>query len=79
LELDPNNKKSLMSLASTFAALERFDDALIGFQRVVDLSPKDANASIAMADIHVTREQYREAAHVLARPPTSWKPPSLPA
>jgi arylsulfatase A-like enzyme/Tfp pilus assembly protein PilF len=65
LELDPNNKKSLMSLASTFAALERFDDALIGFQRVVDLSPKDANASIAMADIHVTREQYREAAHVL--------------
>jgi tetratricopeptide (TPR) repeat protein len=65
LELDPNNKNSLMGLASNFAALKRFDDALIGFQHVINLSGKDTNASVAMADIHVTREHYADAAEVL--------------
>jgi arylsulfatase A-like enzyme/Flp pilus assembly protein TadD len=65
LELDPNNKNSLMGLASTFAALERFDDALIGFQRLIDHFGMDSNATISMADIYVTREQYSEASSVL--------------
>jgi arylsulfatase A-like enzyme/Flp pilus assembly protein TadD len=65
LELDPNNKNSMMGLASTYAALKRFDDALVGYQRVIEVSGQESNASIAMADIHVTREQYPEAAQVL--------------
>lgn len=65
LELDPENKTSLMSLASTYAALKQFDEALVGFRRVLEVAGRDADASISMADIYVTRDQYSEAAAIL--------------
>jgi len=65
IELDQNNKNSLMALASTYAALKQYDDALVGFRRVIDVSGKDADASLSMADIHVLRDEYFEAAVVL--------------
>jgi arylsulfatase A-like enzyme/Flp pilus assembly protein TadD len=65
LELDPENKNSLVGLASTYAALKRFDEALVGYRRLIEISGKDTNASIAMADIYVTREHYAEAAAIL--------------
>jgi len=65
LELDPDNKVSLMSLASTYAALKQFDEALVGFRRVIEVAGRDADASISLADILVTRDQYSEAAAIL--------------
>jgi arylsulfatase A-like enzyme/Flp pilus assembly protein TadD len=65
VELDPNNKNSLMGLASTYAALKRFDDALVGFRRVIEIAGRETDASLSMADIYVTREEYSEAAAIL--------------
>jgi arylsulfatase A-like enzyme/Tfp pilus assembly protein PilF len=67
LELDPDNKNSLLGLASTYAALKRYDDALAGFQRLIDVHGMDSNATISMADIHVTRDEHAMASEVLEK------------
>jgi arylsulfatase A-like enzyme/Flp pilus assembly protein TadD len=65
LELDSNNRSSLIGLASSYEKLERYDDALVGYRRLLDLSDDNINAAIAIADIHVVREQFDDAAQIL--------------
>jgi arylsulfatase A-like enzyme/lipopolysaccharide biosynthesis regulator YciM len=77
LELDPNNRSSLIGLASTYLALERDDDALVGYRRLLALPGESNNAALAIADIHVKRRQLDEAAEVLEQAIASGNPPAI--
>ena len=59
LELNPEHERSLFDLAAAYADLERYDEALVGFRRILELEGSDARASLAIADIYVRLEAVR--------------------
>ncbi len=65
LELDPEHKNSLMGMASSYRALGRKEEALVGYRRVLDVSGPDTRASLAIADIEVNRGNLEIAAKTL--------------
>ena len=65
LVLNPKHERALFGLASVYADLGRFDDALAGFRRLLTLCGPDVRTSLAMADIYVQQKQLDAAAAVL--------------
>ncbi|TNF82720.1 MAG: tetratricopeptide repeat protein [Acidobacteria bacterium] len=65
LELDSDHTTSLFGLAGSYRRLGRLDEALVGFRRLLDLNPGDSKAIVAIAQIHVDRDERREAIALL--------------
>jgi arylsulfatase A-like enzyme/Tfp pilus assembly protein PilF len=65
LELQPDNERCLFGLSAAYADLEQFEEALIGFHRIIEISGSAIRASIAIADIHIGLGDFDQAAAVL--------------
>jgi arylsulfatase A-like enzyme/Tfp pilus assembly protein PilF len=65
LALQGDHAPSIFGLAYAFLKLEREDDALVGFQRVLELSPNDTRAAVALVDILVAKDRVTEAIDIL--------------
>ena len=64
---EPQARASLFGLAAAYAELDRFDDALVGFRRILELKGSDARSSLAIADIYFRLERFDDAAAVLEK------------
>jgi arylsulfatase A-like enzyme/Tfp pilus assembly protein PilF len=65
LALDSDHTTSLFGLAGAYRKLDRLDEALVGFRRLLDLNPDDSKAIVAVAQIHVDRGERSEAISLL--------------
>ena len=77
LELDSAHKNSLMGLASSYRALGRQEEALVGFRRVLEISGPDTKASLAIADIEISLGRFDEAAAALSDAAQTTEVPGL--
>ena len=53
LALDDRNQPSLFGLATAHRLLDRTDDALLGYRRLLEVAGQDSKATLAIADIEV--------------------------
>jgi arylsulfatase A-like enzyme/Tfp pilus assembly protein PilF len=65
LEIDSDHRSSLFGLANAYRRLGRYDDALLGFDRLRVLSPHDSKAVVSMSDIYVEQQRLHEALRVI--------------
>lgn len=65
LALNPEHQASLLGLATSYWRLGRLEEALVGFQRLVELAPYESNAAIAMSDIYAELDRLPEALRVV--------------
>ena len=64
LARNPDHQASLLGLADSYLWLDRPEDALVGFERLLRLAPHDSKAAIASTDILVKLGQPDEALQV---------------
>ncbi len=64
LARNPDHQASLLGLADSYLWLDRPEDALVGFERLLRLAPHDSKAAIASTDILVKLGQPDEALDV---------------
>lgn len=67
LSLDDRHQPSLFGLATVHLRLERTEDALLGYSRLLEIAGQDSKATLAIADIEVERGQLDQARATLAR------------
>jgi arylsulfatase A-like enzyme/Tfp pilus assembly protein PilF len=67
IALSPDHRAALFGLATAYWRQGRLDDALVGFERVVELAGYDSKASLAMARILAGRGERERAVAVLQR------------
>lgn len=77
LELDPEHAASLFGLASAYRKLGRLDEALLGFERLLALSPRDTKAALAASEILVARQELPRALELLDRAAEGREAPAL--
>ncbi len=77
LALDDRHKPSLFGLATSHQRLGRFDEALLGFHRLLDVAGQDSKATLAIADIEVERGDLAAAEAALKRATTPGAPALL--
>jgi arylsulfatase A-like enzyme/Tfp pilus assembly protein PilF len=65
LELDSDHRTSLYGLANAYRRLGRYQEALLGFERLQALSPHDSKAVVSRSDIYVEQQQLHEALRVI--------------
>jgi TolB-like protein/Tfp pilus assembly protein PilF len=66
LTLDPRDVNVLMDAADTYAMLRQFPAALKLYDRVLDITPNDADVMAAKASIYQTQGNLQEAASFLS-------------
>jgi tetratricopeptide (TPR) repeat protein len=64
-------------MASSYRALGRPEEALIGYRRVLEVSGPDTRASIAIADIEINHGRFDEAADALSNAAETTEVPAL--
>lgn len=77
LELDPEHRQSLLGLANAYHELDRIEEALVGYQRLLAVAGQDAKATMAIARIHVDRGELSAAETVLAGAAEGREPPPV--
>ena len=77
LALDDRHKPSLFGLATSHQRLDRLDQALLGFHRLLDIAGQDSKATLAIADIEVERGDLAAAESALKRAATPGAPALL--
>lgn len=65
LSIDPEHQASLFGLASSYRALGRRDEALVGFRRLLQLAPTDSKTVIATAELLVEARDLAGAQRVV--------------
>ena len=66
LSLDPRNVDLLMDAAQTYADLRQFPAALKLYDRVLDITPNDADVMASKAGIYQAQGNLQEAARFLS-------------
>ena len=77
LALDPEHRQSLLGLANAYRELGRVDEAVVGYRRLLDVAGQDAKATMALARIHVDRDELSEAEQVLTAAAEGREPPAV--
>lgn len=77
LALDPEHRQSLLGLANAYRELGRIDEAVVGYRRLLDVAGQDSKATMALARIHVDRDELSEAEQVLAAAAEGREPPAV--
>ena len=70
LALDDRHKPSLFGLATSHRRLQRPDEAVLGFRRLLSIAGQDSKATLAIADIEVERQDLEAAERVLVEAAT---------
>jgi tetratricopeptide (TPR) repeat protein len=65
LEFEPEHRNSLQGMASSYRALGRVEEALVGYHRLIEVAGADTGASIAIADIEFNRGNVDTAVETL--------------
>ena len=66
LALDPDHKTSLAGLAAAYRRLGRTDDAILGFERLFELSHRDVRTALPLSELYQETGRIDDAAEVLA-------------
>jgi tetratricopeptide (TPR) repeat protein len=66
LQLDHNHKASLYGLATAYHRLGRDEDAMVGYERLLEISPRDVKAALPLTDLYEEAGRIDDAADVLA-------------
>jgi tetratricopeptide (TPR) repeat protein len=61
LAVDPHNRQAWLDVASAYAALGRWEDALEATQSVLDMDPDDLTAMYNLGAIYANMGKYEEA------------------
>jgi choline-sulfatase len=77
LQLDHNHKASLYGLATAYHKLGRDEDAMVGYQRLLEISPRDVKAALPLTDLYEEAGRIDDAAEVLAAICEQPEPPPL--
>ncbi len=77
LALHPEHRQSLLGLANAYHELERIDDAVVGYRRLLEVAGQDAKATMALARIHVDRGELPAAEEVLTAASEGRDPPAV--
>jgi tetratricopeptide (TPR) repeat protein len=77
LELEPEHRNSLQGMASSYRALGRAEEALVGYRRILDVAGTDTGASLAIADIEFNRGNLDIAVETLRRAEAGSEAPGL--
>ncbi len=77
LALDPEHRQSLFGLATAHLKLDRIEEALVGYQRLLDIAGQDLRTTLAIADIEVKRGDLAAAEAVLERATMAGSPGHL--
>jgi len=65
LQLEPDHRNALQGMASSYRALGRVEEALVGYHRLIEVAGADTGASIAIADIEFNRGNVDMAVETL--------------
>jgi tetratricopeptide (TPR) repeat protein len=77
LELEPEHRNALQGMASSYRALGRTEEALVGYRRILEVAGADTGASIAIADIEFNRGNLDAAAEILRQAVATSDAPGL--
>ncbi len=77
LELEPEHRNALQGMASSYRALGRTEEALVGYRRTSRVAGADTGASIAIADIEFDRGNLDAAAETLRQAVATSDAPGL--
>ncbi len=56
---------AILGLANAYARLDQVEEALVGFQRVLELAPADSAAALGAADLLVEQQRQADARRIL--------------
>ncbi len=65
LEIEPEHRNALQGMASSYRAMGRIEEALVGYRRILEIAGADTGASIAIADIEFDQGNLDAAAETL--------------
>jgi tetratricopeptide (TPR) repeat protein len=71
------HRNALQGMASSYRALGRLEEALVGYRRLLEVAGADTGASIAIADIEFDRGNFDAAAETLQRAVATSEAPGL--
>ena len=77
LALDDRHKTSIFGLATSHRQMGRSDEALLGYQRLLEIAGQDSKTTLAIADIEVERGDLPAAEKTLARAAQAGAPAPL--
>ncbi len=77
LEIEPEHRNALQGMASSYRALGRTEEALVGYRRILEIAGADTGASIAIADIEFDRGNLDAAAETLQQAVATSEAPGL--
>ncbi len=77
LEIEPEHRNALQGMASSYRALGRTEEALVGYRRILEVAGADTGASIAIADIEFNRGNLDAAAETLQQAAATSDAPGL--